>query len=489
MQNSTPLFPGFHLSTLRKKPRSARQVLEQELAEVKQKSLSQLSAVFGRFIPSKYLAPSQKGGHSRRRIYSKENIFWTFLSQILDADGGCKEAVRKIQAIAASKAIPVPSSSTAAYCKARKKLDHSDLREILEHTSVQKPFSDLSTGLNNRRVVVVDGTGLSMPDTPDNQHVWPQQKMQKPGCGFPQATVCACFCLQTGSLLSYRLGNKKSSELPLLREQKETFSEGDIFLGDKGFSSYFDIHNFQEAGIDSVVTLARRKPISTDDAVKVLSENDLIVKWNKPKWNNLYSYSREEWARLPEELLLRQIKVVVDNPGFRTKHFFITTTLLDSTLYPASAIAELYFRRWDVELFFKDIKETMGMGILRCKTAEMIKNEITMFFIAYNCIRRTICESAKQIDTNVRRISFKGSVQAIRQWEPLLNQVQSNGRRLSEMLENLYIAISNLVVPEREGRREPRCIKRRPKNYQLMTKPRREMIETPHRGRYRAKQA
>lgn len=488
MQNTTLIFPGFHLPTLRKKPRSARQILEQKLVLARQKSLNQLSVCFGRFVPSKYLLPSDEGAHSRRRVYSKENIFWAFLSQVLDADGGCKEAVRKVQAVAALKSLPVPSSSTAAYCKARKKLDYSDLEEVLEHTSLHRPVSDQFSSVNNRRVIVADGTGLSMPDTQENQDVWPQQKMQKPGCGFPQARVCACFCLQTGSLLSYKLGNKKSSELPLLREQAKTFKQGDIFLGDKGFSSYFDIHNFKKSGVDSVITLARRRPVTTTNAVKTLDKNDLVVKWKKPVWNKISSYSREEWERLPEELMLRQIKVVVTSQGFRTKQFYITTTLLDSKLYPATDIAELYFRRWDVELFFKDIKDTMGMDVLRCKTPAMIKNEITMFFIAYNCIRRVICNSATTINATIRRISFKGSVQAIRQWEPLLNQIKNDHRQHQQMIENLYHVITDIVVPERPGRREPRCVKRRPKNYQLMTRPRHEAMEISHRGRHRANQ-
>ncbi len=176
MQNTTPLFPGFHLPTLRRTPRSAQQILVQKLAAIKRKSLSQLGNCLGRFIPTDYLLPSQSGSLSRRRLFSKENTFWAFLLQVLDADRGCQEVVRKVQAVAALKTSSVPSSSTAAYCKARQKLDLSELEAILCHTSLQLAQSVHSSRLNNRRVVVVDGTGVSMPDTPDNQKVWPQQK-------------------------------------------------------------------------------------------------------------------------------------------------------------------------------------------------------------------------------------------------------------------------------------------------------------------------
>jgi IS4 transposase len=126
-------------------------------------------------------------------------------------------------------------------------------------------------------------------------------------------------------------------------------------------------------------------------------------------------------SSLPEKLLLRQIKVTVAQPGFRTTSFYIITTSLDAQEYPAEEIAELYFQRWDVELFFRDIKTTMGMDILRCKTPDMVRKEIIMHLIVYNCIRCLMLEAAQKKGHNVREVSSKGSIQALRQWEPHLN--------------------------------------------------------------------
>ena len=184
-----------------------------------------------------------------------------------------------------------------------------------------------------RRIIVVDGTGLSMPDTQENQRVWPQQKTQKPGCGFPNVSLCACFNLQTGGLLSHELGNKKSSELPMLRKQWNTFDKGDIFLGDKGFCSFFDLYSFKKREVDSVITLARRTPVSALEAVKVLGKDDFLIHWKKPVRSKASSYSLEDWQELPENLLLRQIKVTVKQPGFRVSSFHIITTLLDAEKY------------------------------------------------------------------------------------------------------------------------------------------------------------
>ena len=251
MRNPTPLFPEFHLKTLRRKPRSAQQKLADRLKDLKQKSFSQLGECFGKFIPNHYLQPAQSGALSRRRLFSKENTFWAFFSQVLDADGGCLEVIRKLQAFAAMRSKPLPSSSTAAYCQARKMLDLATLKTIFLHTvqQLQDQPNPNTDPPHYRRVVVVDGTGVSMPDTAENQQVWPQRNSQKPGCGLPQATICACFSLRTGALLSYEMGNKKSHELPLLRKQWGTFQPGDIFLGDKVFAVFTMYTAFQKEAL------------------------------------------------------------------------------------------------------------------------------------------------------------------------------------------------------------------------------------------------
>ena len=303
--------------------------------------------------------------------------------------------------------------------------------------------------------MVVDGTGLSSPDTAANQQVWPQHGLQKPGLGFPQLRLCACFCLQTGTLLSHRIANRKNHEIPLLRQQWETFKPGDIFLGDKAFCSYYDIANFKNKDVDSVITLACRKPVERSMAIKILGENDLLIEWPKPKWAKALSYTREEWLALPDHLTLRQIKITVNTPGFRVKEFYIITTLTDASRYSAEDLADLYYQRWDVELFFRDIKTTLGMDILRCKSPDMVRKEILMHFIVYNCIRRLMLEAAKQQQILPRRISVKGSIQALRQWQPLLNKPDLTPSERRRLVALLHETIANSTLFERSGRSEP----------------------------------
>ena len=489
MKNNNLFLPGFHLPTLRRKPRSSATKLADSLANIRRHSISSLGECFGQFIPSKVLENADTGSFSRRRVFSKTNTFWAFFSQVLDADGGCQEVVRKMQALAASRSLPSPSASTSAYCQARTKLKVNELETILSHTAKTLHEQGRSERWKDRRVVVVDGTGLSMPDTVENQATWPQTRGQKPGCSFPQASVCACFCLHTGAMLSHRVGSRRNSELTLLRQQHDQFQPGDIFLGDKGFCSYYDVDLFLKLSVDSVISLGVRKPVEVASAIAILAPNDLLIQWPKPKWSKGLSYSKETWQALPDQLTLRQIKVVVDNPGFRVQSFYIVTTLTDAQTYSAADIADLYYQRWDVELFFRDIKTTMGMDILRCRTPDMVRKEILMHLIVYNSIRLLMLNAAKQAEVSPRRISFKASVQALRQWEPMLNRNDIEAQERQRLMVLLREAIATTIVLSRPGRSEPRCLKRRKKNFQSMTSPRHEMWVTPHRGQYRAKRA
>jgi hypothetical protein len=104
MKNTTRLLPGFHLPTLRRTPRSARQQLLDAITTLKRTSFAQLSECLDPFIPTHLLRPAASGALSRQRVFSKANTFWAFFSQVLDADGGCQEVVRTLQAFAALKA-------------------------------------------------------------------------------------------------------------------------------------------------------------------------------------------------------------------------------------------------------------------------------------------------------------------------------------------------------------------------------------------------
>ena len=193
MENTTLYLPGFHVSTLRRRPRSASRLLAEKRARLKHQSLSELGECFRQFIPAQFLQQSDSGRSSRQRLFSKQNTFWAFFSQVLDADSGCREVVRKLQALCASQSKPLPSSSTAAYCQARARLDTESLKKIFAHTAKPGRTARESDRLNGRRVIVVDGTGVSMPDTVANQKAWPQRAARSPVAVSPKQPYVPVF--------------------------------------------------------------------------------------------------------------------------------------------------------------------------------------------------------------------------------------------------------------------------------------------------------
>jgi len=468
------MFPGWHLTTLRRKPRTEAQKLIATKERIHKMTFSRLGKYLGNYIPGSCFKNDGRTEFSRRRIFSIENTFWGFFQQILSKDGGCQEIVNQYRVIAEQRELKTISPSTSAYCQARNKLNIEVLENILAKTQRHVPAKKAALPMVGRRVVVADGTGVSMSDTSANQEVWPQPKSQKDGCGFPQARICALFDLNTGIALSYRMGNKKSHELPLLREQMDTFVDGDIFLGDKGFICYYDMLSLKNIGVDSVVSLSKRKPVGSADAKQVLAENDLIVEWLKPK-SGKTRYQLHEWNNLPDALLVRQIRVTVKQPGFRVKSFYIATTLLDDKQYPADMIAELYLKRWNVELYFRELKTTLGLDILRCKKPEMIRKEVLMYFIVFNTIKLVVNDARKE-NVQPDEMSFNSCRQIINSF--VMTAAMSwtlNDHFKQEACGKLESIVSACRLLKRFGRVEPRVQKRRPKPFKLLMKPRAEL--------------
>jgi hypothetical protein len=207
---------------------------------------------------------------------------------------------------------------------------------------------------------VLDGTTVSLPDTLANQRAYPQSQSQKPGCGFPLMKLVAVFSLATGVLFQYVKGNKHQSELRLLKGLLHCFKRCDLVLADRGFCSYVLLALFLRRGVLSLFRLHHSRPTDLRKG-KRLGKNDRLFTWAKPKqrppWLPL-----SWWKKLPGQLRLRVIRFQLRSRGYRTQSVTLVTTLLDACQYPAQDIAQLYLRRWKIELWFRDIKTTMGDG-------------------------------------------------------------------------------------------------------------------------------
>jgi hypothetical protein len=308
---------------------------------------------------------------------------------------------------------------------------------------------------------VADGSTVTMPDTPKNQAAYPQQKTQKPGCGFPIARILVIFSLATGTVLDAAIGRyqgKQTGENSLFRKLYDALDEGDIVLADRYFSGWSDIALLQQRGIDAVVRKhqQRRTDFRTGER---LGKDDHLIFWprpQRPKW-----MSAEQYATLPDELTLREIRINVAQKGFRTKSLVVVTTLLDAEQYPREEIAALYRRRWQAELHLRSLKIVLQMDHLRCKTPERVRNEFYTHLLGYNLVRGVMAAAAFQSGRSPWEISFKGTLQTLDQFLPiLLSRVSSEA-----WCEALLTAVAAHVVGNRPDRFEPRLVKRRPKPY------------------------
>jgi len=482
MKTITPFLPHLSGHLFGRPPRSAQLRIQEELERIRGTSLGNLTGLFGKYTSEKYLAPANKGKGSRRRMFSTHTTFWAFFAQVLTINGSCREALRKLQAWQAAQGLPVADSNTSAYCQARERLDGDNLRDM--HTYVATEVQRRTTTSQvtfGRPVKVIDGTGLSMPDTAANQKEWPQTKAQKPGCGFPQAKLVGMFSLENGVLIDWAEGNKHDSEQTLFRKLWKHFAPNDIFLGDTAFGSYAAIATLQQRGVDSVTPIHQSRKFNFRQGKK-LGTRDRLVTWQKPVYPKP-GWSKTEWQKIPDTLIVRIVEIKVHQKGFRVQKYVLSTTLIDPKEWPAKRLGELYFRRWSVELFFRDIKTTMGMDILRCRTPEMVRKEIIMHAIAYNCIRGLMQHAAILYDISIERISFKGTSDTLRQWADAFNIHAGKPRKQAQMLDALLAIIAEDTLPYRPDRSEPRAKKRRPKPYQLLTKPRHEMVVSASRRR------
>ena len=482
MKTTTPFLPHLSRCLFGRAPRSARTRMEAQGEHIRKASIGRLTGLFGKYIDDRNLDPANTGAGSRQRLFSVRTTFWAFLAQVLMPEGSCREALRKLQAWQAAEGLHLADSSTSAYCQARTRLDIDRLRHL--HQDVAKQVARRSTARQDefgRPVKVVDGTGISMPDTSANQQIWPQTKAQKPGCGFPFVKLVGLFSLANGVLIDWAEGCKHGHESKLFRQLWDRLEPQDILLGDKAYCSFASLAALFARGVDTVMRIHQRRRVDFRKGQR-LGPRDRLIEWEKP-CQCPSGWTRAQWHALPQCLTLRLVEIQVQQAGFRVQSFVLVTTLIDPSEWSVETLGELYFRRWSVELFFRDIKTTMGMDILRCKTPSMVQKEIIIHAIAYNCIRGLMQHAAAYYDVPLERISFKGTTDTLRQWADAFHIHSGKPRKQSDLLSTLFSLIAQDALPYRPDRSEPRAKKRRPKNYQLLNKPRHIIIVPAHRNR------
>ena len=411
-------------------------------------------------------------GYGENDLWNTGLTLWSFVGQVLQ-DGkqrSCNAAVTHATRYMLEHGMTPPSPDSGEYCRARHKLNAQVLRqlvrEITEQMSSSIPVHWLWLG---KHVKLVDGFTFTMPDTPENQKEFPQAKTQKPGVGFPIARACAVLSLANACIYNVAIGpyaGKETGETALLRKVLDSLKPGDIMLADCYFCSFFMLVILKSRGVDGCMRLHQLRQVDYS-RVKWLGDNDYIDTWHRPQ--RAQWMSPELYYSLPERMEIRVVAFDAKSDN-QTEPLTVVTTLVDPEKYPAAEIGTLYGYRWCAELDVFSIKQMLNLDHPRCKTPEMIRREFWTTLLAYNMVRWVCAQAAFVHHKLARQTSFTIACNTfLSQW--LMPPDESIRQILGR--HNLFQIACN-EVGNRPGRIEPRVIKRRPKPYKLMTRPRRQ---------------
>ena len=409
-------------------------------------------------------------------LFSTQIVLWAFLAQTLrDGKGvACASAGADIATYLLQTGQRPPSGDTGDYCRARAKLKLTALqclvREVAGQLEDRAEAAWLWKGLHAK---LVDGFTFTTPDTPENQAAFPQPHVQRPGLGFPLARACVVLALATAAVCDLAVGpyeGKQTGETALLRQLLATVAPHDVVVFDRYFCSFMMLALLSQRGIHVCARLhhCRRRDFRRG---RKLGPGDHLITWTRPQrppW-----MSPEHYAQMPETLTLREVQFPVNVPGCRVETLTVVTTLTDAKIYSRQDIADLYGFRWNAELDIRQIKQTLHLDHVRCKTPEMVRRELWVTLLAYNLIRKVIATAAAVHHKPPRHLGFTRACQSIlASWMVLATGVC---REAHTLYTTLLAHIAANEVADRPGRIEPRVLKCPRDGYPRMKRPRAQL--------------
>jgi len=464
----TPFFPAWRP---RLAPMGSRTA--QAFKQVRAYTLAQLENCFGSWLPTDLFPKAAQKANSRDRHYTRWRTFWCALWHNLNPGASGREVVRQLQALFRLEGGAHLSEEDGAYCRARARLPLDQFAQALTATAnAGDRLAPPLPLLGGRPLKVADGSALTLlADTRRNRAAYPPLQCRPDQPSFPMMRLVVLFSLLSGAILAVAQGSLAVSELSLLTQLSNYLAQGDILIGDRGFGCYPLIALLQHTlGIDFIGRTTRR--IDGRRRRQRLGHNDWLIEWKKGAVASPWM-SPAQWLGLPTTLTLRAVKGSLYQKGYRVRQVTVITTLLDAELYPARQILEAYLRRWRLEMCLDDLKTTLGMESLRNRSPEMAQQELHLRLIAHNLVRCTMAQAATDHAVPLERISFKGSLDALRQFAQAMAQARSKSKR-QELWTELLRTLASDLVPERPGRREPRAVKRKKNRYPRLRGPRRQ---------------
>lgn len=401
-------------------------------------------------------------GPYRDRVYAPLTTLSLFIGQALSPDGACQDAVARHLSERTALGGARCSLNTGPYCRARERLSLDLIVHLQRQVGMRLEQSlPAAWRWRGRSVKLVDGTTLSMPDTPANQQAYPQSREQKPGLGFPLARLVALISLGSGAVLDWAMSackGKGTGEHSLFRELFGALQPGDVVVADRFHCTYWNLAMLSARGVD-LVSRQHARRLHDFRRGKRLGRADHIVQWQRPPrpgWMD-----EETYALMPHQLDVREARI---------GGWLLVSTMLDPLQAPAADLERLYRSRWNIEVDLRSIKAVMGMDILRCKSPHMIKKEVAIHLLAYTLARAVMAQAASLADITARCLSFKRSVQILDAYQQQLRHAGIKHTAL--MIGCVLAAIAQLRLIWRPDRIEPRAIKRRPKPHDLLLVPR-----------------
>ena len=414
----------------------------------------------------------------RRRVLTPVNTVLLFVTQVMHGN----------TAITHLRHLANMTVSATAYCKARRRLPLQLFTQLTKHVAAAlRPLADEVDRWRGHRVWRGDGTSFSMPDEPALQTHFGQPTGQRQGCGFPVSTLLV-LCNAAGLILKTIALPLRTHDASQLTQLHDSLEAGDVLVYDRAGCSYVHLAHISQGNLHAVVRMHQRQIVNfrpgrkhardypkgqragkpASQWIKRMGKYDQLVRWfkptQKPKW-----MTREHFDQLPESLLLRELRCQLNRKGYRTKSITLVTTLTDAAKYPADEIAEQYGLRWQIEVDFRHLKQTMKMNVLKCKTVDGVLKELAVFTLVYNLVKGVMLHASQRQDVPIDRISF---IDALR-WLCAVGDGNDRWKQLDQPDPPDLI-----INPKRRDRIEPRVIKRRKDRYTYMTKPRDELRKT-----------
>lgn len=479
----TPFFPAW---LPRLAPMRAPKVL---IPRLRRATLAQIETILAPALPSDLLQKPASGAHSREKIFPLSRTFWCWIWQVLQVNASCREVVGQVQALFSLEGRGQVDEATGAYCCARSKIRLDLLQRALSGSAASaQRLAKATLGLQGRPLKVLDGTSVRLANSAANRKKFPPPKNVPAGCGFPLLKIVVLFCLASGALLAHATGNQFVHEVRLAEALRTYFTQGDILIADRAYGLFPVLAWLQSLGVDAIARVPTRlRRVDFRKAKKRFRPGEGLFVWKKANKASAF-LPLTEWQALPDQILVRIIRVRVERSGFRSGQWTLATTLLDESLYPTHEIVAAYARRWRLEMCLDDLKTSLGMAHLRCLTPERVQKELLVFLITHNLLRWVMLQAAQEAEVNVERISFKGSLDRLRQWAQAFAQVGKSKRRAqkrAQLWQGLLRSLAADLVPERPGRKEPRAVKRRDK-YPYLNCPRKRFRERFSRNKRRS---